>query len=51
MTKLTGKQLRALRNATFKDWMRVKYFYLPYPVVLALSIAVVGGLVLAQLSR
>lgn len=46
MTKLTSKQLQAIKKATFKDWMQVKYFYLPFPVFVALSIAVVGGLVL-----
>lgn len=33
-------------KATLKDWMQVKFFYLPYPVAAALSIAVLGGLVL-----
>lgn len=34
-------------KATLKDWMQVKYFYLPFPVAVALSIAVLGGLVLS----
>lgn len=33
-------------NPTIKDWMQVKFFYLPFPVAAALSIAVVGGLLL-----
>jgi len=37
---------------TLKDWMRVKFFYLPFPVAAALSVAVFGGLVLnAALNR
>lgn len=33
-------------KATLKDWMQVKYLYIPFPIALALSIGAVVALVL-----
>lgn len=35
-----------IAKATFKDWMQVKYLYIPFPIAAMFSIAVITGLVL-----